>query len=285
MSPARRASAHFRTHKFLYGYAKRKAAWDPAYPEMAARLRGGTLPVLDVGCGIGLLAAYLRESGCAQAISGIEPDEKKVRLARKFLATTYEKFDFQVGDALTLPEFSGEVVLLDIIHYMDRPLQRGVLEEAVRRLAPGGRLFIRTTLCDGSWRYYATLLEEAFIRTIGWIRGGRCQFPTLEEIRAPFEQMGWGIAVSPMWGRTPFNSYLMEIRRPEQGGQTGSEGAPYSKKVSSCAYGGAQQQRNRREEVAVIWCQAPAGIRTASPGATSRDSPSISIVPVPSSTK
>jgi len=215
MNPARRAAAHFHTNKFLHGYARGKAAWDPAYPEMAARLRGGALPVLDVGCGIGLLAAYLRESGCTQKISGIEPDEKKVLLARKLVASAYGNLDFQIGDARALPEFSGDVVLLDILHYMDRATQRDVMENAARRVAPGGRLFIRTTFRDGSWRYFVTLLEEIFIRTSGWIRGGRCQFPTLEEIRAPFDQMKWAITVSPMWGRTPFNSHLVEIRHPE----------------------------------------------------------------------
>jgi len=214
MNPARRAASHFRGHKFLYGYAKRKAAWDPAYPEVAARLLGGTLPVLDVGCGVGLLAAYLRESGCTQPISGLEPDEAKTRLARNLVASAYRNLDFQIGNALVLPEFSGDVVLLDILHYMDRALQRGVMESAARRLAPGGRLFIRTTFRDGSWRYFATLLEEVFVRSVGWIQGGRCQFPTLEEIRDPFDELGWEIAVSPMWGRTPFNSHLLEIRRP-----------------------------------------------------------------------
>ena len=214
MNPGGRAAARFHARKFLHGYAKRKAAWDPAYPEMAARLRGGTMPVLDVGCGVGLLAAYLRESGCTQAIRGIELDKMKVRIADESVATAYKNLIFQIGDARVLPEFSGEVVLLDILHYMDRKVQSSVLENAARRLAPGGRMFIRTTFRDGSWRYLATLLEEAFVRACGWIRGGRCQFPTLMEITMPFERMGWKIAVSPMWGRTPFNSYLLEIRRP-----------------------------------------------------------------------
>ena len=214
MNPARRSASNFRSRKFLYGYARRKAAWDPAYPEVAARLRGGTLPVLDVGCGVGLLAAYLRESGCTQEVFCIEPDKAKVRLARALVGSAYEGLDFQMGDALAMPEFSGDVVILDILHYMDRTLQRDVLKNAARRVAPGGRLFIRTSFRDGSWRYFVTLAEEAFIRTVGWIRSGQCQFPTLEEIRAPFDQMGWEVSVSPMWGRTPFNSHLVEIRRP-----------------------------------------------------------------------
>lgn len=170
--------------------------------------------MLDIGCGVGLLAAYLRESGCGQAIFGIEPDEKKVLMARNLVVPAYENLDFAVGDARALPEFSGEVVILDVLHYMDYPAQQEVLQSAALRVAPGGRIFIRTAFKDRSWRYYATLLEEIFVRASGWIRGGRCRFPAVQEIRAPFEALGWRIEISPMWGKTPFNSHLIEAARP-----------------------------------------------------------------------
>ncbi len=214
MNAGRRAAMHFRDSRALHGYAKGKTAWDPAYPEVAARLCGGGLPVLDIGCGVGLLAAYLRESGCRQPILGIEPDEKKVQMARKLIAPAYENLEFAVGDACMLPEFSGEVVILDVLHYLDDSVQQEVLQSAALRVAPGGRIFIRTTFKDSSWRYYATLMEEVFVRASGWIRGGRCRFPTAQEIRAPFEKLGWEIQISPMWGKTPFNSHLMEVVRP-----------------------------------------------------------------------
>ncbi len=213
MSPANRAADRFRASRYLHGYAKGKATWDPAYPAVAASLRQSDHPLLDIGCGVGLLAAYLRESGCRQPILGIEPDVAKIRMATEQVAHGYARIEFRVGDARDLPEFSGDVVMLDVLHYMDAACQRSVLEGISSRIRPGGRALIRTTFRDGSWRYYATLLEEVFVRVSGWIRGGRCHFPTREEVTSPFRGSEWQVSVTPMWGRTPFNSHLVVVQR------------------------------------------------------------------------
>ena len=213
MSPGDRAAECFRESRFLYGYAKGKIRWDPAYPALARMLRGSELPILDIGCGVGLLAAYLRESGCQQPIFGIEPDKKKVRTACERVATAYPLLDFRVGDARSLDDFSGDIVMLDVLHYMTSKAQRAVLDQISQRICPGGRALIRTTFRDDSWRYYATLIEEAFVRASGWIRGGKCCFPTRKDVTDPFHGPEWKVTVSPMWGRTPFNSHLVEIAR------------------------------------------------------------------------
>jgi len=213
MSPAVRAAGRFRSSRFLHGYAKGKASWDPAYPAAAEILRGSPRPLLDVGCGIGLLAAYLRESGCAQPIIGIEPDPAKVDSARRLVARHYPEVAFEAGDARALPEFSGDVVMLDVLHYMAPAEQRGVLRAVAGRIPRGGRALIRTTFRDRSWRYFATLAEEAVVRMSGWIRGGRCRFPSRAEVVAGLEEAGLEVSIRPMWGRTPFNSHLIEAKR------------------------------------------------------------------------
>ena len=213
MTPAMRAAQRFRHKRVLYGYAKGKTQWDPAYAAVAELLRASDRPLLDIGCGVGLLAAYLRESGCRQPILGIEPDEEKVRVAVERVGGAYPLLELQTGDARALPEFSGDIVMLDVLHYMAPDAQRSVLEQIASRVCPGGRALIRTTFRDGSWRYYATMVEEAFVRLSGWIRGGRCHFPTREEVTAPFHGPQWKTTVTPMWGRTPFNSHLVEARR------------------------------------------------------------------------
>jgi SAM-dependent methyltransferase len=212
MNPAQRAAKRFRTSRFLHGYAKGKIGWDPAYPEVAAILRGSPRPLLDIGCGIGLLAAYLRECGCSQPITGIEPDAAKVRSARDLVAGHYPGLEFLAGDARSLPEFSGDIVVLDVLHYMDPADQEAVLMAISARIAPGGRALIRTTFRDSSWRYLATLVEEVFVRRSGWIRGERCHFPSREEIENLFQNSAFSLSLRPMWGKTPFNSHLIEIR-------------------------------------------------------------------------
>ena len=213
MTPAKRSADRFRYNRVLHGYAKGKAGWDPAYATVADLLEKSNHPLLDIGCGVGLLAAYLRESGCRQRILGIEPDASKVQIANERVAGVYPLLEFRVGDARSLPEFSGDIVMLDVLHYMGPDVQRSVLEQIASRICPGGRALIRTTFRDGSWRYYATLLEEVFVRASGWIRGGSCHFPTREAVTAPFLAPQWKVTVTPMWGRTPFNSHLIEVKR------------------------------------------------------------------------
>lgn len=235
MTVAERAADNFRHSKMLHGYANGKAAWDPAYAFVACKLGESPRPLLDIGCGVGLLAAYLRETGFKQPILGIEPDAGKIKVASERVANGYPLVEFRVGDARSLPEFSGDIVMLDVLHYMDSDSQKTVLEEIAGRIQTGGSALIRTTFRDGSWRYYATLVEEAFVRISGWIRGGRCHFPTREEVLAPFGGPDWKISVKPMWGRTPFNSHLVEISRldPFSASFDKAEKTVHSKKVSS----------------------------------------------------
>lgn len=214
MTPALRAAARFRGRHFLHGYARGKARWDPAYPAVVQRLADSSHRLLDVGCGVGLLAAYLRESGCRQPILGIDLNGRKINTARQRVAAFYPGIEFQVADARTLPDFSGDIVMLDVLHYLDPAAQQALLDAVADRIAPGGRAMIRTAFRQRCWRYYATLAEEMLIRLIGWIRAGPSRFPTREQVTQPFARRGWEVAVSPMWGRTPFNSYFVEARRP-----------------------------------------------------------------------
>lgn len=213
MNPGRAAAERFRGDRSLHGYALGKTAWDPAYPAVAERAAGSPRPLLDIGCGVGLLAAYLRESGCTQPMVGIEPDAAKVELARAKVAACYPALVFETGEAARLPEFSGDVVVLDVLHYLDEAGQVRFLHDIAARIAPGGSAWIRTTFREANWRYAATLVEEAFVRVTGWIRGGRCVFPRRELVRQALASTGCEVTIEPMWGRTPFNSHLITVRR------------------------------------------------------------------------
>lgn len=214
MNPGRAAAERFRGNRRLHGYARGKTAWDPAYPAIAERAFGSPRPLLDVGCGVGLLAAYLREAGCCQTLIGIEPDAAKVQLAAERVGGYYDNVRFEVGEAARMPDFSGDVVVLDVLHYLDEAGQAEFLRNIVSRIAPGGSAWIRTTFREAHWRFAVTLAEEAFVRLTGWIRGGRCVFPRRQMILDTLDSTGFAVTVEPMWGRTPFNSHLITVKRP-----------------------------------------------------------------------
>ena len=193
--------------RFLRGYARSKLARDPVYAAVHARLPD--LQLLDIGCGVGLLALSLRHRGFSAPILGIDHDAKKIAAATK--AASAFNARFLVGDAREPIAFQGSVALLDVLHYFDDEEQRRILHNTAACVAPGGVVIIRDAIRDHSWRYRATYIEETFARSIGWLRGERLNFPRRESIVESFD--GFRCEVTPMWGRTPFNNYLFTFTR------------------------------------------------------------------------
>jgi len=191
---------------FLRQYVSRKIATDPLYEAVLERLRDTTEPILDAGCGVGVLAAFLRARGVRVPISGIDRDAKKIEIARR--AVPFDDVRFDVGDVRDLPEWSGTVVLLDVLHYLDALAQARLLERIARRATT---VIIRDALRDGTWRYRATVVQEMFSRAIGWMKSDGLEFPSAATIEEHFS--GYESEMLPMWGRTPFNNYLFCFRR------------------------------------------------------------------------
>jgi len=210
-SPLREAAARYRPWPNLYYYAIGKIALDPAYPAVASALRDSKRPLLDLGCGMGLLAAYLRANGHRAPILGLDVDKQKIDVAQKVLTSKEERF--RTGDAMNFPEHSGDIVMLDVLHYFSDEDQQRLLKKIAASIAPRGVALIRLALNESNWRFAATKLEEWFVHFSRWIPTCGWNFPTREEVLIPFSQEGLDGDVRPMWGLTPFNSHLFTFRR------------------------------------------------------------------------
>jgi 2-polyprenyl-3-methyl-5-hydroxy-6-metoxy-1,4-benzoquinol methylase len=197
----------------LRSYIGWKIANDPVYAASLSRLKTATLPLLDIGCGVGLLAFYLREHGAAFPVLGVDHDARKIEVAQRAAARGYEGLTFNVADARTAVDFSGNVTLNDVLHYLEDPDQDALLASAIRATAPDGMVIIRDCPKDDSWRYKATWLEESFAVSIRWLKAGRLNFPTRDRIAAPFRAAGFTEEITPLSGKLPFNNHLFVFRR------------------------------------------------------------------------
>lgn len=195
----------------LFCYAEGKTALDPAYPATHETLGDSRLPLLDLGCGIGLLSAFLWARGYRAEMLGIDADAKKIRIASRALAGTTARF--AAGDAGSFPPHSGNVVALDVLHYFDDDAQQEWLRRIAASVAPGGVAILRVTLHEPNWRHAMTKAEEWLIHRSRWIPWAGWNFPTRDEVCAPFRDAGFSVEVRPMWGWTPFNGYLFTFRR------------------------------------------------------------------------
>lgn len=193
------------------GYVRGKLASDPVYAAVAGALAGSTLPLLDIGCGIGLLGQYLHAQGHAAACVGVDHDPRKIAAGRRAVerAGLTAAIDLHCANARELPPLQGHVAILDVLHYLSAADQLALLQEAIRHLAPRGRLIIRNVLRERNWRFQATRLEEFLLHASGWIRGGPKHYPAAAELRRPLESAGLDLRIQPLRGRTPFNSFLI----------------------------------------------------------------------------
>jgi SAM-dependent methyltransferase len=198
--------------RFLQGSVRGKIGSDPVYDAVFRALPDA--PLLDLGCGAGVLSFYLRERGFRAPILGVDHDGKKIAAAQA-IARSYEGLEFRTADARDSLDFRGSTVMLDLLHYFRDDEQRSILGHAADRTPPGGAVIIRDALRDGTWRYRATYAQESFSRLIGWLKAERLHFPTRELIAGAFE--GFDQTATPLWGGTPFNNYFFVMRRPSSG--------------------------------------------------------------------
>ena len=200
--------------RWLRHYVGSKLRSDPVFSAGFELLKDSTLPILDVGCGVGLLGFYLRERGWQSDVIGLDTDGRKIRHGSAAARERYGGLQFIEHDVRqALPPFRGNVALLDVLHYLAPADQRKLLEELASRVAPGGLLLLRDAPCETSARFWMTYAGEIFAQTISWNIGAPLHFPTRESIDAAFDPVEFTRDEQPAWGGTPFNNRLFVFRR------------------------------------------------------------------------
>jgi SAM-dependent methyltransferase len=207
-----RVAARFR-ERWLRSYAWRKLRSDPIFPAAFELLRESGEPLLDVGCGVGLLAFYLRERNYLPPISGLDRDGRKIARANTVTKGVYLGLDFIEQDICDPIAQTGNIVLFDLLHYLCPDDQTRLLARLATRIAPGGLLLIRDCPRDGNLRYWLTHLAERFAQATTWNVKTSLHFPTRENIFAAFDTERVSGTDRPLWGSTPFNNYLFVFRR------------------------------------------------------------------------
>lgn len=203
-------------NRYDYYYVRGKLGSDPLYPGVLAALRGSDAPLLDLGCGLGLLAHALRCDGQTQAYRGVDNDSAKIARARRAADTsglTHTRFDV-IDLANTVPEHRGSVAILDVLQYLDADAQRALLVNAAAMLMPGALLVIRSALDDDSGRARATRVTDRLANWIGWMRFRPRCWPTREGLRETLEATGLQAEFAPLYANTPFNNWLIVAKRP-----------------------------------------------------------------------
>jgi 2-polyprenyl-3-methyl-5-hydroxy-6-metoxy-1,4-benzoquinol methylase len=234
--PRETIARRFLPSRWHYHYVRSKLSTDPLFVGVAAALHGCEGELLDLGCGIGLLAHYLDERGLRITYLGFDNDPRKIAQARAAaarggLAATFEQVDLAAcvcaasgrafdGSALA---HRGHVAILDVLQFLPPLAQEPLLREVAACIAPGARLVIRTGLADRGWRARVTRAVDWLSRALRWMNTGPKAYPEREVLAALLSGLGLRVTFSPLWGGTPFNNWLVVAERAAVGnGSSGS---------------------------------------------------------------
>jgi 2-polyprenyl-3-methyl-5-hydroxy-6-metoxy-1,4-benzoquinol methylase len=202
-----------RTHYF---YALTKLRTDPLYPGVIEVLRGTSAPLLDLGCGIGLLAHALRDAGIDLPYRGVDNDAPKIASAQRGAANAglddvaFDCVDVSAG----IPAHRGSVAILDVLQFLTTEQQDVAIDTVIAMLTPGARLVIRTGLDDGSARARTTRRIDHLSRVVGWMKSTPRHYPDPDALHARFDAAGLASEFTPLHAGTPFNNWRIVATKP-----------------------------------------------------------------------
>ncbi len=216
--------------KFAMHFARGKLSGDPVFREILQRglIESGS-HVVDIGCGQGLLSAWLLAAGNMAGaadwpkdwspaprdvtVKGIELMPADVVRANTALKAHASRFTFEVGDMCTTAFGKAQTVaILDVLHYVPYEAQEAVLVRVRDALAPAGLLILRIGDAGGGWGFKVSNWVDSVVFFMRGHKSSRLYCRTLSEWTGVLQKIGFRVEAKPMSEGTPFANVLMLAR-------------------------------------------------------------------------
>jgi 2-polyprenyl-3-methyl-5-hydroxy-6-metoxy-1,4-benzoquinol methylase len=216
--------------KFAMHFARGKLTGDPVFKEILQRgLITSQAHVVDIGCGQGLLSAWMLAADSLAAdpqwpadwqtapravtVQGVELMAKDVARAEAALHAHKERFRFVVGDMCTTPFDKAQVVtILDVLHYVPYAAQEEVLVHVREALAPKGLLILRVGDAAAGLGFKISNWVDNVVMTVRGHRLPRLYCRPLSEWKELLAKLGFEVESKPMSQGTPFANVLLLAR-------------------------------------------------------------------------
>jgi SAM-dependent methyltransferase len=212
----RAASPYQRVSEFWWRFAKTKLTRDPLFRTL---LSTGAIPsascLVDLGCGKGLLAAWLKGAHDAWLSSemrpswpahwpqppkigtylGVDRSRRDIARAKPAMAPYARVFRGDLRKVgLTMLDRCDVVTLLDVLHYLDLPSQDRLLTAVAAALPPWGVVVLRVgdgTALASRW----VNAVDIVVSTLGGNPRWRVHRRSLPGWRDLFERLGFTVEV------------------------------------------------------------------------------------------
>jgi SAM-dependent methyltransferase len=220
-----RAARPYRSSgRYAWHFARGKLRHDPLFRHLAQEmlpLESGK--VLDLGCGRGLLFAWLWAAGEASLHVGVELHGVELRadlvdVARRALGA---RARIDCGDIrdVEIPNASV-IVLADVLQYLSTVDQDRVLEKCARALQPDGVLLLREADAQAGLRFHVTEWTERLVAAGRGTLWRKLQYRGAREWHDALSQLGLAVTAAPSYEGTPFANVLYAARKPERSSES-----------------------------------------------------------------
>jgi 2-polyprenyl-3-methyl-5-hydroxy-6-metoxy-1,4-benzoquinol methylase len=174
--------------------------------------------ILEIGCGHGLVSAYLALSCPERHVVGVDIDERKIEIARRAAA----HLDPRVANLELRTSVGGEVpagpwdaiVIVDVLYLLDTDAELALLDACLAGLAPGGVLVLKETDVVPRLKHELARVQEVLsTRVLRITAGDALEFTPLGELAAHLADAGCTVALRRVDQGYPHPHSLLVARR------------------------------------------------------------------------
>jgi 2-polyprenyl-3-methyl-5-hydroxy-6-metoxy-1,4-benzoquinol methylase len=154
--------------------------------------------ILEVGCGHGLVSAYLALASRQRSVTGIDIDDRKLALAQHVAdAVGHDRLRFRHTADGAVPAGPWDaIVIVDVLYLLSRERQAAVLADCIEHLAPSGLLVVKETDTRPRWKYRLAMLQELLATRVFRItKGEDLTFTPLGELAAEVATHGYAVRI------------------------------------------------------------------------------------------
>ncbi len=176
--------------------------------------------VLEVGCGHGLVAAYMALTCPDRSVVGVDIDERKLVLARAAAANLEPgeaSLTFASSNDGAVPAGPWDaIVIVDVLYLIDPDLELALLDACVAELAPGGVLVLKETDVVPRLKHSIAKAQEVLAtRVMRITEGAALSFTPISELADHLADQGLAVTVHRVDAGYPHPHSMLVARRPD----------------------------------------------------------------------
>jgi hypothetical protein len=190
-----------------------RIAWDPVLPLLRREIVRIQKPVVDIGCGIGLLGITMRASGIPLRYRGTDIAPTKINKAKDSVRYYgFEDIGFDVVDALSTQIPPGATVcMIDSLHRLDPDSQFSMLAKLADAAESGSLILFRTRLAGNARWDPARIVHQLTSTAARILRRNAGHLPSVNAILDCFDERGLHAEIQPLRSRGPYAGHFIRI--------------------------------------------------------------------------